>query len=91
MQPVSSIIILASEISATATSLNFSSLFNVFILSTSSDMKLNIDDYLFKGNDIGFVVHAPELFEGSHLMDLATPDEMYRKKWYKVFKCILIS
>jgi len=45
-----------------------------------SDMKLNIDDYLFKGNDIGFVVHAPELFEGSHLMDLATPDEMYRKK-----------
>lgn len=43
-----------------------------------SDMDLNIDDY-FKGTyPIDFVVHAPELFQGSHLMDLATDDVEYR-------------
>ena len=44
-----------------------------------SDMELNIDDYLSGTYDVGFVVHAPELFKGSHLMDLATPDEDYRR------------
>lgn len=44
-----------------------------------SDMELNIDDYLSGTYDVGFVVHAPELFKDSHLMDLATPDDGYRK------------
>lgn len=44
-----------------------------------SDMELNIDDYLSGTYDVGFVVHAPELFRDSHLMDLATQDEGYRK------------
>lgn len=44
-----------------------------------SDMELDIDKYLTGVYDCGFVVHAPELFKGSHLMDLATPDEEYRK------------
>lgn len=44
-----------------------------------SDMELNIDDYLSGTYDLGFVVHAPELFKDSHLMDLATPDENYRR------------
>lgn len=44
-----------------------------------SDMELNIADFLSGEYDCGFVVHAPELFKGSHLMDLATPDEAYRK------------
>lgn len=44
-----------------------------------SDMELDIDKYLTGNYDCGFVVHAPELFKGSHLMDLATPDEEYRK------------
>ncbi len=44
-----------------------------------SDMELNISDYLEKDYENGFVVHAPELFKGSHLMDLATPDLAYRK------------
>ncbi len=43
-----------------------------------SDMDLNPADYLQGEYDCGFVVHAPELFEGSHLMDLATPDTAYR-------------
>lgn len=44
-----------------------------------SDMDLNPGDYLSGTYDCGFVVHAPELFAGSHLMDLASPDETYRR------------
>ena len=44
-----------------------------------SDMELNIDNFLSGTYDFGYVVHAPELFKGSHLMDLATPDAEYRK------------
>jgi N-acetylneuraminate synthase len=44
-----------------------------------SDMELDIENYLSGTYDCGFVVHAPELFKGSHLMDLATPDAEYRK------------
>ena len=44
-----------------------------------SDMDLNPSDFLEKSYDCGFVVHAPELFKESHLMDLATPDKEYRK------------
>lgn len=43
-----------------------------------SDMELDLDDYLSGPYNCGFVVHAPELFKGSHLMDLATPDAEYR-------------
>lgn len=44
-----------------------------------SDMELDIDKYLTGEYDCGFVVHAPELFKESHLMDLATPNDEYRK------------
>jgi N-acetylneuraminate synthase len=44
-----------------------------------SDMKLNPGDFLKGVYDCQFVVHAPELFEDSRLMDLASPDENYRK------------
>lgn len=44
-----------------------------------SDMDLDPADYLSGTYPAGFVVHAPELFSGSRLMDLATPDEAYRK------------
>jgi N-acetylneuraminate synthase len=43
-----------------------------------SDMELRPDDYLTGTYSCGFVVHAPELFAGSRLMDLASPDEAYR-------------
>lgn len=45
-----------------------------------SDMKLDPKKYLDKQYSNDFVVHAPELFDDSHLMDLASPDENYRKK-----------
>jgi len=43
-----------------------------------SDLDLNIDDFFSGEYRCGFVVHAPELFSGSRLMDLASPDEEYR-------------
>lgn len=43
-----------------------------------SDLDLDINLYLDKKYDCDFVVHAPELFENSILMDLASPDNDYR-------------
>jgi sialic acid synthase SpsE/sugar phosphate isomerase/epimerase len=43
-----------------------------------SDMDLDPADYLDGPYEAGLVVHAPELFSGSRLMDLATPDDDYR-------------
>lgn len=43
-----------------------------------SDMELKPDDFLQGTYPCGFVVHAPELFANSRLMDLASPDEAYR-------------
>lgn len=43
-----------------------------------SDMELDPADFLEGICAAGFVVHAPELFSGSRLMDLATPDKAYR-------------
>ncbi len=44
-----------------------------------SDLDLNVDDFLESEYECGFVVHAPELLAGSRLMDLASPDEEYRR------------
>lgn len=44
-----------------------------------ADMDLNPADFLQGLYECGFVVHAPELFKGSHLMDLATDDAEYRR------------
>ena len=43
-----------------------------------SDLDLDINHYLSGEYECGFVVHAPELFSESRLMDLASPDEEYR-------------
>ena len=42
------------------------------------DMDRNPGEFLSGTYDIDFVVHAPELFSGSRLMDLATDDKDYR-------------
>src|SRR5690349_16800085 len=44
-----------------------------------SDMERDPAAYLSGTYDLGFVVHAPELFAGSKLMDLATADEALRR------------
>lgn len=48
-----------------------------------TDMEKNPDDFLKGPYNMDFVVHAPELFAGSMLMDLATPDTAYRLKSIK--------
>tara|TARA_B100000579_G_scaffold437380_1_gene466482 strand:- start:902 stop:2788 length:1887 start_codon:yes stop_codon:yes gene_type:complete len=45
-----------------------------------SDMELNVKDFVDTDSKAGFVVHAPELFKESNLMDLASPDKKYRDK-----------
>ena len=45
-----------------------------------SDMELDPGEFLDWPHNADFVVHAPELFAGSRLMDLATPDEVYRSE-----------
>jgi len=44
-----------------------------------SDLDLNVSEFLSGEYECGFVVHAPELFSGCRLMDLASPDEEYRQ------------
>ena len=44
-----------------------------------SDMDLEPGDFLNGVYESEFVVHAPELFSNSRLMDLASPDDAYRK------------
>ncbi|MDA8630453.1 N-acetylneuraminate synthase family protein [Flavobacteriaceae bacterium] len=47
------------------------------------DMDLNIKDFVNIDENAGFVVHAPELFKESTLMDLASPDKEYRNQSIK--------
>jgi len=54
-----------------------------------SDMDLDPAEYLRDTYSAGFVVHAPELFSGSRLMDLATPDEAYRKDSIRKTQCVI--
>ena len=45
-----------------------------------SDMELDPGDFLEFDEKIQFVVHAPELFKDSHLMDLASNNVAYRQQ-----------
>ena len=47
------------------------------------DMLLDPAEFLERDYGCGFVVHAPELFENSELLDLASPDPDYRKRSIK--------
>lgn len=54
-----------------------------------SDMERDPAAYLSGTYDLGFVVHAPELFAGSKLMDLATPDEALRRYSLKQTQAVI--
>lgn len=45
-----------------------------------SDMDIDVDKFLSGSYPFDFVVHAPELFADSHLMDMASSDEAYRAR-----------
>ena len=42
------------------------------------DLEVELDQVLPERQEIGLVVHAPELFAGDHTLDLCTADEGYR-------------
>lgn len=44
------------------------------------DMNLRVEDFLHEIEDNNFVVHAPELFNDSHLMDLTSKNPAYLAK-----------
>ena len=54
-----------------------------------SDMELDISKFLCGPYKNEFVVHAPELFEGSMLLDLATPDDKYRNQSIKYMQKVI--
>ena len=44
------------------------------------DMVERLDKFLDKTPGVGFTVHAPELFDGDHIVDLCSLDAAYRRK-----------
>lgn len=47
------------------------------------DIQEDLSKFLTKEYACEYIVHAPELFEDDHLLDLCTPNEEYRKKSIK--------
>lgn len=43
------------------------------------DLILNNEDYFSEKLDVELIVHAPELFENDHTLDLSSPDDGYRR------------
>ena len=54
-----------------------------------SDLDLDIRDFMKSEYPQKLVVHAPELFEGSHLLDLASPDDEYRNRSIREMKRVV--
>lgn len=44
------------------------------------DMELDFVPYLPPTEDMGLVVHSPDLFRGDHILNLADPDDAYRRR-----------
>lgn len=44
------------------------------------DLGISDSDFLADSYPCGLIVHAPELFEGDHVLDLTIPDEDYRTR-----------
>ncbi len=53
------------------------------------DMDLDISKFIHEPQDFGLVVHAPELFEGDHILDLCSPDETYRMRSLKEMQRVI--
>lgn len=41
------------------------------------DLDLNLGDFFYSAEKIGFAVHCPELFSGDHIIDLCAADDSY--------------
>jgi N-acetylneuraminate synthase len=44
------------------------------------DMEANLEQWFVEPLQVDFVVHAPELFRGDHILDLASSDKQYRER-----------
>jgi N-acetylneuraminate synthase len=44
------------------------------------DLSLDLNDFFTDQQVINFAVHSPELFEGDHIMDLASNNDSYRER-----------
>jgi N-acetylneuraminate synthase len=44
------------------------------------DLLLDLNNFFSDQQAINFAVHSPELFEGDHIMDLASDDDSYRER-----------
>jgi sialic acid synthase SpsE/sugar phosphate isomerase/epimerase len=53
------------------------------------DMDVELERYLDQPYDIGFAVHAPELFTGDHTLDLCSKDEAYRARSIKELQRVI--
>ena len=47
---------------------------------SASDLDIEFDSIFYHSYECNFLVHAPELFSNSHLMDLTSCDELYLNK-----------
>ena len=54
-----------------------------------SDMNLEFSNFIHGPQTMDFVVHAPELFKDSHLLDLASLSEVYRENSINEMKKII--
>lgn len=53
------------------------------------DLSVDIKNYLSGLYDMDVAIHAPELFENDHILDLCSPDENYRKLSMKHLQCVI--
>jgi len=53
------------------------------------DMDLDFKKYIKQPLELGLVVHAPELFEGDHTLDLCSPDKSYRERSIKEMQRVI--
>lgn len=53
------------------------------------DLKVELNNYFDSEQGIGFAVHAPELFENDHILDLASYDNDYRQHSIKLLQSVI--
>ncbi len=55
-----------------------------------SDLEIDPNRHIRSANGLDFVVHAPELFSGDHILDLCSHDRDYRKRSMHEFERVII-
>jgi sialic acid synthase SpsE len=53
------------------------------------DLELTVEDYIVPNKSLQYVVHAPELFEGDHTLNLCTKDKSYSERSIKEMQRVI--